>query len=154
MRMSAQLVVSNHSAHRMAERDEVDAPSTLRSESGRAVDVHIRNLSASGCFIETAVTLSVGDAARIGLAGAGTVDGRVVRTANDGVAVMFDRPLASDELDQAFTGAQVIQPWDQIGDSTDISDAYERWPRRTRAMIAVGSAVTLWALIFYAVSVV
>ncbi len=152
MRMSAQLVVPSDGKYRVAARDAVDAPSTLRPQGGGAADVHIRDLSASGCFIETGIELSVGDPARIGLAGAGAINGQVARIANDGVAVMFDRPLTPVELDEAFTGAQIIQPWGRVGNDAE-ADNYERWPRPVRTTIAVGSSVALWALIFYAVSI-
>jgi hypothetical protein len=71
----------------------------------------------------------------------------------DGVAVMFDRPLTLGELNESFTGAQIFQPWAKAADHTDVADDHhERWPRPVRTAIAVGSAIALWVLIFYAIS--
>lgn len=154
MRMSAQLVVCDRSDHRASSRDDVNAPSTLRARDSGAVDVHIRDLSASGCFIESTMVLAIDDPVKIGLSGSGTIEGRLVRMAPDGFAVMFDRALTQSELEKAFTGATIIQPWVQPDTDTVSADQDDRWPRPLRVTIILGSAIGLWGLILAAASLV
>jgi hypothetical protein len=152
MRFSAQLVVCDRGDHRTALRDDVNAPSTLRSQNGGAVDVQIRNLSATGCFVESVMDLAIDDAVRIGLAGSGTIEGRLVRKSSDGFAVMFDRGLTLGELERAFKGAEIIQPWRSTNADQSLPEQYDRWPRPVRTGIILGSAIGLWALILIAAS--
>ena len=152
MRLSAQLVVCDKGDYRISPRDEVNAPSTLRSQGGGAADVHIRDLSASGCFVESSMNLTINDPVRIGLAGSGTIEGRLVRLAPTGFAVMFNRALTDGELEGAFSGPEIIQPWHQPGTDVVSVDDYLRWPRPIRATIVLGLAATLWAAIIMAAS--
>jgi hypothetical protein len=152
MRLSAQLIVCDKSDYRISPRDEVNAPSTLRLYGGEAADVHIRDLSASGCFVESSMNLAVNDPIRIGLAGSGTIKGRLVRLSASGFAVMFNRALSDGELEGAFSGPEIIQPLNQPGIDMVSGDEHVRWPRPIRAIIVLGSAAALWAVIITGIS--
>jgi hypothetical protein len=63
---------------RRSDRYQVDRNSTVRTESGKAIDIRIEDFSAYGCGIATDIWLSEGEIIDIGLPGLGAFHARVI----------------------------------------------------------------------------
>ena len=126
-------------------RTGVGKPSTARGPDDAAVDVIVKDLSASGLSFTAAAKWDVGSRISIGLAGPGRVSGTIARREGDFYGCAFDRPLTPQELAHAFSA-----------DSSSARDLAfrqrelpleEKWPVRTRLLVVIGLGLTAWAAI-------
>ncbi len=129
-----------------AERVLVERGSTLRDEGGAPHEVLVHDLSRTGFRFSSSAHIAVGASVRLGLAGAGSANARVVRRDGDDHGCEFHWPLTAAQLDSAFSYAEVsdITPREQM----DVDDPGPRWPRILRlAIFAIGGAAA-WAAVF------
>ena len=103
--------------------------------------------------MEAALDLDVGAVVRLGLGGAGTAAALIVRRTDLIYGCQFITPLGQDRVDAAFKYTEILA---SIGGSSgmDLADddaigGSERWPRRTRMALLLGSAGALWTAIIF-----
>jgi PilZ domain len=129
-----------------AERTRVERGSTLREEGGAPREVLVHDLSRTGFRFSSSSHIAIGATVRLGLAGAGSANARVVRRDGDDHGCEFHWPLTAAQLDSAFTYAEVsdITP----GDEMHVDDPGPRWPRIVRLAIFVIGGAAAWAAVF------
>jgi hypothetical protein len=145
--VTAQIVEPDTSlrAHRMP----IDRATTLRDQRSQPHDVHVENLSATGCLLWSRVTLAPDARIRLGLSGGGVVEGMIIRRAGSRYGCRFTTPLSNDQLYAAFGPDAVIEG---IFDApVDHDDGTDRWPLPARGVALIGFATTAWVAIAVAV---
>ena len=129
-----------------ATRISVERGSTLRDDGGAPHEVLVHDLSRTGFRFSSSSHIPVGASVRLGLAGPGSANARVVRRDGDDHGCEFHWPLTAAQLDSAFTCAEVsgITPGDEMG----VDDPGRRWPRMVRLAIFVIGGAAAWAAVF------
>jgi hypothetical protein len=145
--VTAQIVDADSSPR--AHRKPVDRVSTLRDQQSRPHDVHVENLSATGCFLWSDVPLALDSRILLGLAGGGVVEGTIIRRDGDNYGCQFLIPLTNAQLHTAFGRDALIEG--VFGTQAPPVNSTERWPRPARGTALIGLAATAWALIAFAI---
>lgn len=130
------------------DRRSLDDPSTLRLVGTDPVDVRFRDFSRHGFRFETSASIAVGALVRVGLAGSGVAEARIVRQGDAGYGCIFLTPLSRRQEKQAFGRQPVIaiafRP--AIGE-TARSTMPGKWSATSRLVFLFASAIALWAVI-------
>jgi len=93
---------------RRAERRETSAPSTLRADGMKPVDVTVLDFSTTGFRIESADELAVSSEISIGLPGIGTRRAFIAWRKLTQYGCAFHNPIAQEEADRAFAAASGV----------------------------------------------
>lgn len=132
------------------ERRPIGHPSTIRDLRSAPHDVVVQDLSAGGCSFVTDAGFPVGSLIRVGLAGAGATQARVVWRRDGRYGCAFVQPLAPLQLADAFGATEPVAPFpsasDLPGDASDtIEPDHAMWPGSVRVLIHVGLGSAAWA---------
>jgi hypothetical protein len=144
--------------HRIGGRRSIGKPSTLREASdggiGRPLEVLIRDVSVSGCLVETDAALALGSLVRLGLPGEGTALAYVARVLEGAVGCQFLTPLdetvvfsafrAEGELIIAFPTSLEQASGERCDFNTPIAEV-NRYPGWVRMSALFGGAFLAWA---------
>lgn len=145
--LRARIELLDTSERRMGSRSAVDSASTARGPEDAAVDVVVKDMSATGLsFVTSSHNWGIGSRISVGLAGAGRVSATVVRRERDLYGCAFDSPLTPKQLADAFsTDVPAVH---ELGFRQREAPAEEKWPVRTRLIVIIGLALLSWAAIF------
>lgn len=134
---------------RAARRTAVALDATVRGIRAAPHDAVVRNLSSTGCLLETDQALAPGTPLAIGISGIGVVQSVVARIAPDGIGCTFSTPLSARLIEA--TGRReppaVIAPAAFASPAGGTSmPAADRPSRRRRLGLLVGLATIAWAV--------
>lgn len=82
-------------------RVRIDRTGTVRDRTRYAVDVTIKDLSETGCYVSGQFAVEVGVLISVGIPGIGMHAARVSRIDEDGCGCAFLLPIDSDHIGQA-----------------------------------------------------
>lgn len=95
---------------RRAERRAADQPSTLRGTgNSEPQDSWVHDVSSTGMRIECRAELAIGEEITVGLAGAGATRAHVVWKRGNEYGCKFEKPLSTEDANQAFQGSPVVR---------------------------------------------
>jgi len=97
-----------HAGLRRAERRATRAPSTLRTDGMRPIDVTVVDVSTTGLGVETHEELNISDEISIGLPGVGTRRAFIAWRRDNRYGCAFYSPLDEDDMARAFLGANLV----------------------------------------------
>jgi hypothetical protein len=97
-----------HAGMRRAERRSTRAPSTLRTDGMRPIDVTVVDVSTTGLGVETSEDLRISDEISIGLPGVGTRRAFIAWRRDNRYGCAFYSPLDESDLARAFLGANLV----------------------------------------------
>jgi len=147
MGFTASLFVHNGADARQSDRRAVDSLSTLRAHS-LAADVHVTDLSRTGCAIVSSADLPLGTEISIGLVGFGAFDAQIVRRDGETYGCEFAEPISADIVANAFTASNVIAtpiaPMFEEAARAVAEPEAQRWSPALRMMLVIGSSAALW----------
>ena len=136
-------------------RRPVESETTLRGSSlAGGISVEVCDLSQYGCGIKTLKALRIGEAVQLGLDGAGSVQGRLVSKRSDIYGLEFVKPLDSETLSLAFTGASVVTLYPDQSWAIPDPEIPPFRPAVKLTILVAGSAVTWGALILGAAALI
>lgn len=156
MSLVATLEIFNDAGDRRSgsHRSEVGQQSTLRNRDGVPCSVMVDDLSASGFRFVISRHLCEGARVRLGLAGAGAAEARVVWRSDDVHGCEFLQPLTEDQLRSSFSGSSVVECAFPVGFSDCSEPAIGRWPGPVRlAVLLLGTALA-WAGLIAVVTII
>jgi hypothetical protein len=93
---------------RRAERRSTRAPSTLRTDGMRPIDVTVVDVSTTGLGVETDEDLRISDEISIGLPGVGTRRAFIAWRRDNRYGCAFYSPLEEADMARAFLGANLV----------------------------------------------
>jgi hypothetical protein len=130
------------------------------SSTGKEVVIH--DLSANGILIQTSAQLKTSEKLEVELPEIGAAVARVVWNSGDYFGCQFDQPIPKAALSAALlrnpfepsTSPQATEDiqFDDSQDAAEVAD--DRAPFTVRMRVILGSAILLWALIFWALGVI
>lgn len=126
-----------------AQRLSVEATSTLRMTDRRPITITVVNYSETGCQVLAEGNLADRSVV-IGLAGAGSVSGRVVWSREGRHGIAFDRKISAEDMARAFTGTEVISLRAEILPSSADEPALEPYSYRTRVALVLSLGTGAW----------
>jgi transcriptional regulator with XRE-family HTH domain len=94
-------IVKTGPGRRSTARRELKLRSQGASRAGRATDVIVKNLSATGMLLETSAELALGDKIAIDLPETGKATAKVVWTSTNLAGCKFEKPLSTAALSAA-----------------------------------------------------
>jgi hypothetical protein len=119
------------------------------SLAGSGEEVVIHDLSPGGILVETGASLRKGARLEVELPEVGATQAKVVWSSGDYYGCQFDKPIPKAVLSAAL----LRNPFEHVEDVSDEeADDFvdDRAPFAVRMRVILGSAVLLWALIFFA----
>ena len=138
----AQQIGLSSSADR-AQRLSVEATSTLRMVDRRPITITVVNYSETGCQVLAEGNLA-DHSVVIGLAGAGSVSGRVVWSKDGRHGIAFDRRISADDMACAFTGTEVVSLRAEILPFSADEPVVEPYSYRTRVAVVLSLGAGAW----------
>ena len=93
---------------RRAERRSTRAPSTLRTDGMRPIDVTVVDVSTTGLGVETEENLRISDEISIGLPGVGTRRAFIAWRRDNRYGCAFYSPLDEADMSRAFLSANLV----------------------------------------------
>jgi hypothetical protein len=137
---------------RAADRLEADVDSTVRDAASRPHTVIVKDLSSTGCGMETQAELEVGASILIGLPGIGVRAARVVRRDGHFYGCAFDVPVSRRAIRSAVLGSVVNAsselPVEAVAGPGTLSEPHIRkLPTEMRIGVIIGATALLWAAI-------
>jgi hypothetical protein len=145
-------IVDDDAAYR-AERKLIDRASTLRVLESQPYDVHVENLSETGCLMSSSVALSPGMRIRLGLSGGGVVEGTIIRQLGNQYGCEFVRPLTREQMQSAFGADALVQGSFASAPGNTAVSTTARWPRPLRATIMIGLAGLAWLTVLVTINI-
>ena len=137
----------DESERRTDPRQGVGKPSTARGPDDAAVDVVVKDLSASGLSFTAAAKWEVQSRISVGLAGPGRVSGTIVRREGDIYGCAFDRALTPQQLANAFSANS--SPARDLAFRQHEFPLEEKWPARTRLLVMIGLGLCAWGVVLW-----
>ena len=120
------------------------------SLAGSGEEVLIHDLSPGGILVETAASLRKGARLEVDLPEVGATQAKVVWSSGDYYGCQFDKPIPK----AALSAARLRNPFEAAIEEAPDEEAAEfvddRAPFAVRMRVILGSAIALWALIFFA----
>jgi hypothetical protein len=121
------------------------------SLAGSGEDVVIHDLSAGGILLESSASLRKGARLEVDLPEVGATQAKVVWNSGDYYGCQFDKPIPK----AALSAARLRNPFgpadlEQTSNEEAAEFVDDRAPFAVRMRVIIGSAIVLWALIFWA----
>jgi len=130
-----------------ASRIDEAANTVVRSPLAHALlHVEMLDISATGCRFVSDRPIPIGTPITLGLVGAGSAAGIVLRSDGDRHACRFDRPLSARDHERAFSGTVVFSLDGAICEPPAAHFAEHKLPLEARFRIIVALAILCWAL--------
>jgi hypothetical protein len=98
MGIAAKLVTEGAEELLRAPRTSIEAGGTIRGSEAHTYDIVVKDLSTTGCLVETRAVLALGSVLQIRIIGVPQSAARVVRQNPDGYGCEFLRELSPDDL--------------------------------------------------------
>ncbi len=128
----------------------------LRGQSEDALDknpsIVIRNISSTGCLLETSELLTAGSTITVSLANGHTFTAKVVWTEGFKAGCSFRKPLSKADYAAALLASDPARRESLMvtnyapriaNDVVDFVD-YPRWPRGVRVAVLAGLSILIW----------
>lgn len=132
---------------RSFDRKSIERVTTLRGANARPTDIIVRDFSADGFRFTSSKRFAIGNIVRVGLAGAGISDARIVRRAGDDYGCSFLTPLTPQRMAEAFSSANVVDMHSAAATEGFPEPAIDKWPGSVRMAILVIAPVLLWGMV-------
>jgi len=97
--IAAKLTIEDAEELTRAPRTAVDAYGTIRGSDAHSFDTVVRNLSQTGCLVESGAQLKIGAVVILRMAAGWQTSARIVRRDGSHYGCEFVTPLSRDELD-------------------------------------------------------
>jgi hypothetical protein len=110
MGIAAKLVTDNAEELLRAPRATSEAGGTIRGAEAHTFDIVVKDLSRTGCLVETRAVLAIGSIVQIRITGVPQSGARVVRQDRAGYGCEFLRELTSADLDASGEPAPLERP--------------------------------------------
>jgi hypothetical protein len=98
MGIAAKLVTGDAEELLRAPRLAVEAGGTVRGTEAHTFDIFVKDLSRTGCLVETRAALQIGSIVQLRISGLPQTAARIVRRAEGGYGCEFLRELAPEDL--------------------------------------------------------
>jgi hypothetical protein len=124
----------------------VGRTAVLRMAGAEPVEVELMDLTRNGCRIMVECELAPGNAVVLGIAGIGSIDGRVVWHGANGYGCRFDRELPAGSVTAAVR-ENVVRLGDGSMAIPDEAPPTSKYSPRTRSVILTLYCVLPWIAI-------
>jgi hypothetical protein len=110
MGIAAKLVTEEAEELLRAPRMPSQAGGTIRGVEPHTYDIVVKDLSLTGCFVETRALLSIGSVVQLRIAGVPQTGARIVRRDRDGYGCEFLVELSAEDLSASRDGETAGPP--------------------------------------------
>ncbi|MFC3441723.1 PilZ domain-containing protein [Sphingobium rhizovicinum] len=146
--MQTNIAAKIYPLERTVDRFVVNRPSTMRDQEGAPIDVVIEDISETGCRIRSDAIPAIDDEIRIGIAGIGIRNARVIWSDDRSFGCTFDDALSAHNVAMTMEAATLVQG---VFEKPGIGPAPEATPDgalgpRSKLLIIVGAAAFSWLL--------